>query len=72
MLLRPEQVELHPAQGPGTRARVVDTVFYGHDGLVRLRLDDGQHVLSRVRGAVPPVGVEVRLRCRDAVLAYPR
>jgi iron(III) transport system ATP-binding protein len=70
VMLRPEQVELRPA-GDGVPAQVLDTEFYGHDGLVRLRLSDGQIVLARTRGSVPDVGISVGLVCTETVVTYP-
>jgi iron(III) transport system ATP-binding protein len=56
VVVRPEQVRI-VARGSGVAARVVDTVFYGHDASVRLVLADepGQPVpvLCRTQGPLP-------------------
>ncbi len=63
VMLRPEQLELAEA---GTPARVVSTSFFGHDGVVRLRLGTdgtGAPVIVRIQGdALPAVGEVVKVR----------
>ncbi|MGC0144060.1 ABC transporter ATP-binding protein [Pseudactinotalea sp. Z1732] len=48
VMLRPEQVTIHPTEGPGAPATVVSVDYYGHDALVILRAGDHTTVLSRV------------------------
>ena len=77
VLLRPEQVEVE-GQGSGgaaptAAATVVDRVFFGHDALLRLRLDDGTDVTARTPGDVlPPPGSRVHLAYRGPVVVFPR
>ncbi len=70
VMLRPEQLELSDS---GTPAQVVSTVFYGHDGIVRLRLGvdgSGPMVLVRTQGhALPKVGDTVSVRVAGGVEA---
>jgi iron(III) transport system ATP-binding protein len=78
VLVRPEQVRLHPEGSPGPRA-VVDTVaFFGAYASVALRLEGqdtghgaGQHVAARVPAVlVPVVGASVALEVVGAVGVY--
>ncbi|MGH8791239.1 MAG: TOBE domain-containing protein, partial [Stackebrandtia sp.] len=71
VLIRPEQIELTSETDGEIRARVVDVSFFGHDALVRLRLNDGAPATARTLGARPAPGAEVGLRVKGAVRAYP-
>nr|WP_202884936.1 ABC transporter ATP-binding protein [Actinopolymorpha cephalotaxi] len=70
VLLRPEQLRLGEPDASGRVAEVTRTVFYGHDALVVLRLDDPLEdsagpveVSARVLGdEAPPVGSRVSVR----------
>jgi iron(III) transport system ATP-binding protein len=69
VMLRPEQLEVRPANGTaGVRARVVRRDYHGHDSLVTLRLGDGTEVMARLLGTEPGVVVdaEVSLYVRGA------
>lgn len=70
VMLRPEQLELAEA---GTPARVMSTSFFGHDGVVRLRLGadgSGAPVLVRIQGdTLPAVGELVKVRVAGGVPA---
>ncbi|HRA30579.1 MAG TPA: ABC transporter ATP-binding protein [Thermomicrobiales bacterium] len=70
VMLRPEQLEL---SDDGTLAQVVSTMFYGHDGIVRLRLGadgSGPMVLVRTQGhALPKAGDTVAVRVAGGVEA---
>lgn len=63
VLLRPEQLEI---ADHGAAARVVSTSFFGHDGIVRLRLGEdgsGSPVLVRIQGnQLPSTGDLVAVR----------
>ena len=62
IMLRPESIELrHDERGPLT---VVDTEFYGHDQLVRARLDDGTSFSVRLLGPRPDLAIGVRATAR--------
>ena len=50
VLLRPEQLSLHAAEGEGARGRVAASEYYGHDQLVRIALEGGLMVEARVSG----------------------
>lgn len=64
VMLRPESIELaYRADGPVT---VVDTEFYGHDQLVRARLDDGTLFEVRLLGPRPDLAIGVRVAARVA------
>ncbi|HZI98300.1 MAG TPA: ABC transporter ATP-binding protein [Actinomycetales bacterium] len=73
VVVRPEQVQLLPATD-GVPARVVDTVFYGHDASVHLEVtaDDGTTlaVLSRPQGDLPAAD-RVGLRVVGPVTWFP-
>ena len=75
-VIRPEQLELHAAEAPcGAPAIVVSWTYFGHDALVRLRLQDaeagGAEVLARVQhhGLVER-GERVRLTVRGPVAVF--
>jgi iron(III) transport system ATP-binding protein len=62
VMLRPESIELHhDERGPLT---VVDTEFYGHDQLVRARLEDGTSFSVRLLGPRPDLEIGVRATAR--------
>jgi iron(III) transport system ATP-binding protein len=71
LLVRPEQILL---DSHGAPARVLDVAFYGHDGVLQLRLGDdgaGAAVAARVFGReAPDIGSLVHLRINDDVIAY--
>ena len=56
VMVRPESIEIRPSLDG--RARIVDTEFYGHDQMVRARLDDGTHVEIRLLGPHPDLAVD--------------
>ncbi|MGV8965064.1 MAG: ABC transporter ATP-binding protein [Cellulomonas sp.] len=66
VLVRPEQVRIHPADDNGApcRARVDRVHFYGHDWVVDLTvLATEERVLARITGGISPaVGVVVNLQ----------
>ncbi|WP_084638213.1 ABC transporter ATP-binding protein [Gordonia shandongensis] len=65
VMLRPEQLEIADSGVPAT---VCATRFFGHDGLVRLRLDDGTPLRLRAAGdALPSVDATVRVRAVHTV-----
>ncbi len=70
-MLRPEQLRLGD---DGTPATVSATSFFGHDGLVRLRLGDGTPLMVRLDGKeIPEVGtgVHVRVGAQDGAAPGP-
>jgi iron(III) transport system ATP-binding protein len=76
VLIRPEQIVLRPDDG-GTlgSAHVLDTEFYGHDAVLKVRADfDGATTLT-VRtsdaSSLPARGAHVWLDVRGAVVAWP-
>ena len=74
VLLRPEQIALRPCRDPGPDcANVISSEYYGHDQVVRVRLQSGQEVEARLRTEVvwqpeDPVDVIVL----DDAIAFPR
>jgi iron(III) transport system ATP-binding protein len=66
-LVRPEQVRLDAIGG--IRATVVETVFYGHDAVIRLDLA-GRALLSRTQGVLPMAGEQVRVKVSGPVTFY--
>ena len=74
VLIRPEQIVLSDAASSAARARVLDTEFYGHDAVVKLRADfDGTTVLvARTSHAteLPDRDSEVGIHVRGGVVAW--
>jgi iron(III) transport system ATP-binding protein len=70
--LRPEQIDLHPAGGPGAPGVVAGITFHGHDHLVEVRLEDGSLVSVRQAGA-PRQHVDDTVTCsvHGTVSAFP-
>ncbi|MFQ5611767.1 MAG: ABC transporter ATP-binding protein [Anaerolineae bacterium] len=71
VMLRPEDLSLVPDEnGP---AEVVERQYFGHDQLVRVRLDSGTQLRSRLLGSAGDfyAGQRVRLEVRDRVVVYP-
>lgn len=62
VMLRPESIELR--YDPRGSLTVVDTEFYGHDQLVRARLDDGTSFSVRLLGPRPDLAIGVRATAR--------
>ena len=73
VVLRPEQIRLIGHATAGLIATVADVTFHGADAVVRLHLDDGTLLRSRVAATeLPRQGEVVGLRVVGQVLAYPR
>ncbi|MDN5767797.1 MAG: ABC transporter ATP-binding protein [Humibacillus sp.] len=74
VLVRPEQLRVRRLDEPGaagSTASVVAQSFYGHDALVRVRLDDGTRLAVRVPGSVRfGVGDRVRVQVETPVWTY--
>ena len=72
VLIRPESLGLK--RSPGGGARVVHAEFYGHDQLVRARLDDGTTIDVRLLGARPDlaIGTQVRVEFTGPVQFFGR
>ena len=76
VLVRPEQIVVSAVQGEDRRtARVLDSEFYGHDAVVRLRAewDASLTLVARTSeaGSLPEVGARVALSVRGRVVAWP-
>jgi iron(III) transport system ATP-binding protein len=79
VVVRPEQLLIEPNDGgeaPAgtTAARVVSTIFFGHDALVTLELEDQTppvRVATRTSETVPELGALVRLRVQGGVVRVP-
>ncbi len=76
VLLRPEQLSVRRLDEPGavgSTASVVAQSFYGHDALVRVRLDNLTQLAVRVPGSVRfGVGERVRVQVDAPVWTYAR
>jgi iron(III) transport system ATP-binding protein len=77
VLLRPEQIHLHPADGAdGLLGEIVKSGYHGHDAVlhVQLRQPNGRRpLIVRTSGdSGPPPGSEVRLSTEGPVLVWPR
>ena len=77
VLVRPEQIVLSDgARSGGAMARVLDTEFYGHDAVVRLRAAGTDALLLSARTPnpirLPHVDDEVGLEVVGPVIAWPR
>ena len=73
ILLRPENIELAPAQPGLPASRVRGTLFFGHDQLVTVQLPTGRHVTVRagpLSGFVPDQPMQVSVRA--PVIAFAR
>lgn len=73
ILVRPEQLHLHPdGQDAGVAARVVDVSYYGHDAAVRLDLlPAGPQVVARIIGTeVPAPATTVRVTTEGQATLY--
>ena len=76
VLLRPEQIHLHPADGTnGIIGEIVKSGYHGHDAVLHVQLGqpDGQRLLIvRTSGdAGLPPGSNVRLSTQGPVLVWP-
>ncbi|MGH2531917.1 MAG: ABC transporter ATP-binding protein [Thermomicrobiales bacterium] len=74
VMLRPEGLRLAlPTDGVAANATVLARSFYGHDQLMRIRLDSGSTLNARlgIYGGIRP-GDRVHVSVRGAVLTYPR
>jgi iron(III) transport system ATP-binding protein len=70
VVVRPEHLVLEPSIDDEATAAVELVEYYGHDHVTMLRLNDGQHVRSRLVG--PPLfrrGAQVRVRVVDTKCA---
>jgi iron(III) transport system ATP-binding protein len=70
VMLRPEHLQLQLADnGP---AEVIERTYYGHDQLIRLRLNSGAELHSRLLGSAGEFypGQRVELSAADAVVVY--
>ena len=73
VVVRPEQLEVEPADLPWIEAVVIERFFYGHDALLRLSLPSGAAVTARTPGhPLPPPGARVRIGVRGPVVAFRR
>ncbi len=76
VLLRPEQLTLHTSaqpDQPGITGVVISQSFYGHDSLVRVRLESGESVSVRVHGSQRfAVDDVVSVRVDAPVTTYPK
>ena len=72
VLLRPEQLALEPtAPGDSARAQVISSEYYGHDQVVRVRLDSGAKLEARLRAEhVWHPGEHVAVIVLDAAVAF--
>lgn len=69
LLIRPEALEVYAANDG--RIRVEQVLYFGHDQLLLLRLDDGERLLARTDGASAlPAGARVHVRPRGPVWAF--
>ena len=59
MMVRPEEISIVPA--PEGSARIIDTEFYGHDQMVRARLDDGNLLEVRLLGPHPDLRIDATI-----------
>jgi iron(III) transport system ATP-binding protein len=74
VLVRPEQIVLGNATANAARARVIDTEFYGHDAVVRLRahFDATTNLVARTSHAttLPDRDSDVGISVRGGVVAW--
>ncbi|HEX9623821.1 MAG TPA: ABC transporter ATP-binding protein [Streptosporangiaceae bacterium] len=77
VLIRPEHIELIPtdANGTGPVGRVIESEYYGHDAVLRVKLEsaDSEPIVVRTTGDHQiPTGSLVVLRARGPVITWPR
>jgi iron(III) transport system ATP-binding protein len=80
VLIRPEHIRLSPASADGgngshSTGQVIDCEYYGHDAVLRVRLDgtDGSTIIVRTIGDHQlPTGSAVSVHATGPVLAWPR
>jgi iron(III) transport system ATP-binding protein len=80
VLIRPEHIDLAPVDGtagdgPGQVGRVIESEYYGHDAVLRVRLEQagGDPIVVRTAGDHQlPAGSLVVVRARGPVLTWPR
>ncbi len=71
VMLRPEALALQAS--PEGEATVVSREFYGHDQLIKLHLDSGRTVLSRLgMGPGFEIGERVAVEVRGPAVVFPR
>jgi iron(III) transport system ATP-binding protein len=74
VMIRPEQIRLVPPRvGEPPNAIVEDRLFFGHDQLLRVRLETGATIQVRLGayGGIRP-GHVVHVAVRGAVTAFPQ
>jgi iron(III) transport system ATP-binding protein len=76
VLIRPEQIDLRPADGEtGLAGRIVRTGYHGHDAILHVRVDQSEtveHLLVRTLGETRlSPGLAVKLEVRGPVLVWP-
>jgi iron(III) transport system ATP-binding protein len=76
VLIRPEQIDLHPADSEtGFAGRIVRTGYHGHDAVLHVQVDqpeNAEHLLVRTLGETRlSSGLAVKLDIRGPVLVWP-
>jgi iron(III) transport system ATP-binding protein len=76
VLIRPEQIDLHPADSEtGFAGRIVRTGYHGHDAVLHVQVNQpetAEHLLVRTLGETQlSPGVAVKLDVRGPVLVWP-
>jgi len=76
VLIRPEQIDLRPADSDtGLAGRIARTGYHGHDAVLHVQVDRPQmadHLLVRTLGETRlPPGLAVKLEVRGPVLVWP-
>jgi iron(III) transport system ATP-binding protein len=71
VLIRPEAIRLH--LDGASKARVVDSEYYGHDRIFWVNLPSGARIKSRVTAESSiRMGDHVRIQVQGSVLSFPR
>jgi iron(III) transport system ATP-binding protein len=74
VMVRPEQLVLGEADGPGVPSVVRSYEYFGHDAVVRVQPDDGglPELVVRITGGIPLApGARVGLRVQGTVVVWP-
>jgi iron(III) transport system ATP-binding protein len=76
VLIRPEQIELHPRDGePGVTGEITRSGYHGHDAVAQITIQDGhdqQVLIVRTTGDTGfATGSRVRLLARGPMLVWP-
>jgi len=72
-VIRPEQFDVTDSSPGGCQGVVTSSRYFGHDGLVSVRLNSGEDITVRLHArSLPDVGASVRISVHGPCAAFPR